>query len=37
MPIWREAPRSKKMLEAMIAAGGDRPRGIRFITASHPD
>jgi L-fuconolactonase len=27
----------EKVLEAMIAAGGDRFRGIRFITASHPD
>jgi predicted TIM-barrel fold metal-dependent hydrolase len=25
------------VLEAMIAAGGGRFRGIRFITASHPD
>src|ERR1700751_2704347 len=27
----------EKVLEAMIAAGGGRFRGIRFITASHPD
>ena len=27
----------EKVLEAMITAGGDRFRGIRFITASHPD
>jgi L-fuconolactonase len=27
----------EKILEAMIAAGGGRFRGIRFITASHPD
>jgi L-fuconolactonase len=27
----------EKVLEAMIAAGGSRFRGIRFITASHPD
>jgi predicted TIM-barrel fold metal-dependent hydrolase len=26
-----------KVLEAMIAAGGGRFRGIRFITATHPD
>jgi len=26
-----------RVLEAMIAAGGGRFRGIRFITASHPD
>jgi L-fuconolactonase len=26
----------EKVLQAMIAAGGDRFRGIRFITASHP-
>src|SRR5207247_4106870 len=26
-----------KVLEAMIAAGGGRFRGIRFIAASHPD
>src|SRR5271169_4992751 len=29
--------RVEKVLEAMIAAGGGRFRGIRFITASHPD
>lgn len=28
---------AEKVLEAMIAAGGIRFRGIRFITASHPD
>jgi len=27
----------EKVLEAMIAAGGGRFRGIRFITATHPD
>src|SRR6201998_973340 len=27
----------ERVLEAMIAAGGGRFRGIRFITASHPD
>jgi predicted TIM-barrel fold metal-dependent hydrolase len=27
----------EKVLEAMVAAGGGRFRGIRFITASHPD
>src|SRR5271167_467247 len=27
----------EKVLEAMIAAGGGRFRGIRFISASHPD
>ena len=27
----------EKVLEAMIEAGGGRFRGIRFITASHPD
>jgi L-fuconolactonase len=27
----------EKVLESQIAAGGDRFRGIRFITASHPD
>src|SRR5437868_1739298 len=27
----------EKVLEAMIVAGGGRFRGIRFITASHPD
>src|SRR5213078_2365482 len=27
----------EKVLEAMIEAGGGRCRGIRFITASHPD
>jgi L-fuconolactonase len=27
----------EKVLEAMITAGGGRFRGIRFITASHPD
>jgi predicted TIM-barrel fold metal-dependent hydrolase len=27
----------EKVLEAMIQAGGDRFRGIRFITASHPN
>src|SRR5262249_43929417 len=27
----------EKVLQAMIAAGGGRFRGIRFITASHPD
>jgi L-fuconolactonase len=27
----------QKVLEAMIAAGGGRFRGIRFITATHPD
>jgi len=27
----------EKVLEAMIAVGGGRFRGIRFITASHPD
>jgi L-fuconolactonase len=27
----------EKVLEAMIAAGGGRFRGIRYITASHPD
>src|SRR5271167_3074954 len=27
----------EKVLEAMIAAGGGRFRGIRFITASHPE
>jgi hypothetical protein len=27
----------EKILEAMIAAGGGRFHGIRFITASHPD
>jgi hypothetical protein len=27
----------EKVLEAMIAAGGGRFRGIRFITASYPD
>jgi len=27
----------KKVLEAMIASGGGRFRGIRFISASHPD
>jgi predicted TIM-barrel fold metal-dependent hydrolase len=27
----------EKVLEAMMAAGGGRFRGIRFITASHPD
>jgi len=27
----------KKVLEAMIAAGGGRFRGIRFISATHPD
>jgi predicted TIM-barrel fold metal-dependent hydrolase len=27
----------EKVLEALIAAGGGRFRGIRFITASHPD
>jgi L-fuconolactonase len=30
-------PPVEKVLEAMIAAGGGRFRGIRFITASHPD
>ncbi len=29
--------RVKEVLEAMIAAGGGRFRGIRFISASHPD
>ena len=29
--------RVEPVLEAMIAAGGGRFRGIRFITASHPD
>jgi L-fuconolactonase len=29
--------RVEPVLEAMIAAGGSRFRGIRFITASHPD
>src|SRR5215813_12553784 len=29
--------RVEKVLEAMIEAGGGRFRGIRFITASHPD
>lgn len=29
--------RVEKVLEAMIAAGGGRFRGIRYITASHPD
>ena len=29
--------RVEKVLEAMIAAGGGRVRGIRYITASHPD
>src|SRR5271169_4323539 len=29
--------RVEKVLEVMIAAGGGRFRGIRFITASHPD
>jgi L-fuconolactonase len=27
----------EKVLEAMVSAGGGRFRGIRFITASHPD
>ena len=27
----------EKVLQAMIEAGGGRFRGIRFITASHPD
>jgi len=27
----------EKVLEAMISAGGGRFRGIRFITASHPN
>ena len=35
-PIWRWVRRSKA-LQAMIKAGGGRFRGIRFITASHPD
>ena len=30
-------PAVEKVLEAMIEAGGGRFRGIRFITASHPD
>src|SRR5258708_1240323 len=29
--------RVKEVLQAMIAAGGGRFRGIRFISASHPD
>src|SRR5437870_11438619 len=29
--------RVERVLEAMIAAGGGRFRGIRFISASHPD
>jgi predicted TIM-barrel fold metal-dependent hydrolase len=29
--------RVKEILEAMIASGGGRFRGIRFISASHPD
>src|SRR5439155_19276743 len=29
--------RVEPVLEAMIAAGGGRFRGIRYITASHPD
>src|SRR5215831_8136285 len=31
------SPAVEKVLEAMIEAGGGRFRGIRFITASHPD
>ena len=27
----------EKVLEAMVAAGGGRFRGIRFISATHPD
>ena len=37
MPIWRWARAVEKVLEAMIVAGGGRFRGIRFISASHPD